>query len=172
MSFVPGNAKMLPQYSLVSLNLSKISNRYVVGKSYFYNAFLLRMQWHGISPPPPLAPFPPPNSLLLLFEMGCWEERSDLHGTSSTWSRVCLNILICSLLSCFFFQSAQMNAFKASCWFKTENISNTTLQFVVCARHLNEFTDQNSHKCFFFSPQGTGLELRPYLLLKEWPATF
>ncbi|KAM7439671.1 hypothetical protein ABFA07_010991 [Porites harrisoni] len=31
MSFVPGNAKMLPQYSLVSLNLSKISNRYVVG---------------------------------------------------------------------------------------------------------------------------------------------
>ena len=83
MSFVPGNAKMLPQYSLVSLNLSKISNRYVVGKSYFYNAFLLRMQWNGIFPPP--SP-PPPllSSLLLLFEMGCWEERSDLHGTFST----------------------------------------------------------------------------------------
>ena len=60
MSFVPGNAKMLPQYSLVSLNLSKISNRYVVGKSYFYNAFLLRMQWNGIFPPP--SPPPPPAS--------------------------------------------------------------------------------------------------------------
>ena len=171
MSFVPGNAKMLPQYSLVSLNLSKISNRYVVGKSYFYNAFLLRMEWHGIPPPPP-RPLPASQFSLTFV----WD---GLLGREEWLAWDVFNLISClskhSHLFTFellFFQSAQMNAFKASCWFKTENISNTTLQFVVCARHLNEFTDQNSHKCFFFSPQGTGLELRPYLLLKEWPATF
>ena len=58
------------------------------------------------------------------------------------------------LLLLFFLHSAQINAFKASCWFKAENISNTTLQFVVCARHLNDFTDRNTNKCFFFCSSG------------------